>query len=360
MANAASLVWPRTSSGSQGRHAVGHCDEHGLPVSRRRLDSPIRTRLWPPQCRRSRDASASTFCRVRLRQLKPVRPFDVRHLGVVVMLSLAKLGRGNEGYYLDAVAKGAEDYYVGRGEAPGYWAGRGAELLGLDGEVTPEALRAILAGSAPDGSMLGAGNRTVPGFDLTFSVPKSVSVLAALRPELSEQIVDACEVAVARSIAWLEDSACSSRRGHNGVEHVDGDGYVAAAFRQRTSRAGDPQLHWHVLVANTTRGPDGRWRTLDGTRIYPALRTAGFLFEAEMRHELTNRLGVQWRPARNGISEIDGAPAAVLRHFSKRRSQIEDRLAVTGYSSGRAAQVAALNTRDRKADPESDQTLRGR
>jgi conjugative relaxase-like TrwC/TraI family protein len=90
-----------------------------------------------------------------------------------------------------------------------------------------------------------------------------------------------------------------------------------------------------VLIANTTRGPDGRWRTLDGTRIYPALRTAGFLFEAEMRHELTNRFGVQWRPARNGISEIDGAPAAVLRHFSKRRSQIEDRLAIYGYSSGR-------------------------
>ena len=85
------------------------------------------------------------------------------------MLSLAKLGRGSEAYYLDAVAKGAEDYYVGRGEAPGYWAGRGAELLGLDGEVTPEALRAILAGTAPDGSTLGAANRTVPGFDLTFS-----------------------------------------------------------------------------------------------------------------------------------------------------------------------------------------------
>ena len=209
----------------------------------------------------------------------------------------------------------------------------------------------VSSGTAPDGSMLGAGNRTVPGFDLTFSVPKSVSVLAALRPELSKQIVDACEIAVARSIAWLEDNACFSRRGHNGIEHVDGDGYIAAAFRHRTSRAGDPQLHWHVLVANTTRGPDGRWRTLDGTRVYPALRTAGFLFEAEMRHELSNRFGVQCRPARNGISEIDGASAAVLRHFSKRRSQIEDRLAIKGYSSGRAAQVAALSTRDRKADP---------
>ena len=316
-------------------------------------------------CRRSNARAAVMQVRplsvvVRHRRLEPGRSPAVRPVRVVVMLSLAKLGRGSEGYYLDAVAKGAEDYYVGRGEVPGYWAGRGAELLGLDGEVTPEALRAILAGAAPDGSMLGAANRTVPGFDLTFSVPKSVSVLAALRPELSEQIVDVCEIAVARSIAWLEDNACFSRRGHNGVEHVDGDGYVAAAFRHRTSRAGDPQLHWHVLVANTTRGPDGRWRTLDGTRIYPALRTAGFLFEAEMRHELTNRLGVQWRPAGNGISEIDGAPATVLWHFSKRRSQIEDRLAVNGYSSGRAAQVAALSTRDRKAEPESDLTLRER
>ena len=100
--------------------------------------------------------------------------------------------------------------------------GRGAELLGLDGEVTAEALRAVLGGRAPDGTVLGATNRTVPGFDLTFSVPKSVSVLAALRPELSEQIVDACEIAVARALAWLEDNACASRRGRNGVEHVDG------------------------------------------------------------------------------------------------------------------------------------------
>ncbi len=74
-----------------------------------------------------------------------------------------------------------------------------------------------------------AVTRRVPGFDLTFSVPKSVSVLAVLRPELSEMIVDACESAVSRSIAWLEDNACFSRRGHNGVEHVDGDGYVAAS-----------------------------------------------------------------------------------------------------------------------------------
>jgi hypothetical protein len=71
------------------------------------------------------------------------------------MLSVAKKAPGSEGYYLDAVARGAEDYF-GRGEAPGYWTGRGAELLGLDGEVSPDALRAVLASHAPNGTAYGS------------------------------------------------------------------------------------------------------------------------------------------------------------------------------------------------------------
>jgi conjugative relaxase-like TrwC/TraI family protein len=273
------------------------------------------------------------------------------------MLTLAKLAPGSEGYYLDAVARGAEDYYVGRGEAPGRWMGRGSALLDLDGEVAPEDLRLILSGTAPNGAVLGAANRTVPGFDLTFSVPKSVSVLAALRPKLSGRIVAAGEVALARSVQWLEDNACGVRLGHNGVEAFDGAGFVAAASRHRTSRAGDPQLHWHVLVANTTQSPDGQWRSLDGARLYPALRTAGFLFEAHLRHEFGRTLGVRWGPVKSGIAEIEGVSPELRRLFSKRREQIEERLAITGYSSGRAAQAAAYATRDRKAPTEPDPTL---
>jgi conjugative relaxase-like TrwC/TraI family protein len=271
------------------------------------------------------------------------------------MLTLAKLAPGSEGYYLDVVARGAEDYYIGRGEAPGYWLGQGAGLLGLDGEVMPEDLLQVLAGHGPNGVTLGAPNRKVPGFDLTFSVPKSVSVLAALRPELSERIVAAGEAALDRTLRWLEDNACGARLGHNGTEPVDSEGYIGAAFGHRTSRAGDPQLHWHVLVANTTRSPDGTWRSLGGARLYS--RTAGFLFEAQLRHELGRSLGVRWGPVKNGIAEIDGVSAELRRLFSKRREQIEERLAITGYTSARAAQAAAYATRDRKAPNEVDPTL---
>jgi conjugative relaxase-like TrwC/TraI family protein len=273
------------------------------------------------------------------------------------MLTLAKLAPGSEGYYLDTVARGAEDYYVGRGEAPGTWMGRGADALNLRGVVEPEDLRQILSGTAPNGAVLGAANRTVPGFDLTFSVPKSVSVLAALRPKLSDRIVAAGEVALSRSVQWLEGNACGVRLGHNGTEALDGTGFVAAAFRHRTSRAGDPQLHWHVLVTNATQSPNGQWRSLDGARLYPALRTAGFLFEAHLRYELGRTLGVHWGPVKNGIAEIEGVAPELRRLFSKRREQIEERLAVTGYTSGRAAQAAAYATRDRKAPTEPDPTL---
>ena len=204
---------------------------------------------------------------------------------VLVVLSSAKIGAASWRYYTNAVACRVTEYYLGEGEAPGRWHGRGLEALGLvpGARVGEGQLEALLArGLHPGtGERLGRAWRkdAVTGFDLTFSVPKSVSVLAALRPELSEQIVDACEIAVARSIAWLEDNACFSRRGHNGVEHVEGDGYVAAAFRHRTSRAGDPQLHTHALLLNKLRCVDGVWRTLDGTELFDHKKSAGMIYQ---------------------------------------------------------------------------------
>src|SRR5438045_2959614 len=76
-----------------------------------------------------------------------------------------------------------------------------------------------------------------------------------------------------------------------GTRRLPGAGFVAAQFRHRTSRAGDPQLHWHVLVANITQGPDRRWSALDGTGLYRSKRTAGVVFQAALRRELSERLG---------------------------------------------------------------------
>jgi conjugative relaxase-like TrwC/TraI family protein len=192
------------------------------------------------------------------------------------VLSIGKLGFGQEGYYLDTVATGAEDYYVGRGEAPGRWLGSMARELGLDGQVEADTLREILAGPDPSSGepLTRARHRRVPGFDLTFCAPKSVSVLWGLSDgETSREVRAAHEASVGAALGYLEAEACWSRRGTNGVVALRGDGFVAAGFRHRTSRAGDPHLHTHVLVANGTRGGDRRWGALDARHLYLQAKT---------------------------------------------------------------------------------------
>ena len=127
--------------------------------------------------------------------------------------------------------------------------------------------------------------------------------------ELRAALRDAHDQAVLDALGYMERAAAVTRRGPGGVHAIAGNGFVAAAFRHRTSRAGDPQLHTHVLVANLTLGVDGQWSTLDGRRIYAHAKTAGYLYEARLRALLTRELGVEWGPVRNGIADIDGVRA---------------------------------------------------
>ncbi len=201
-----------------------------------------------------------------------------------------------------------------------------------------------------------APRRGRPGFDLTFRPPKSVSVLWALAgDEVRLEIHRAHREAVGAAIEHLERHALVSRRWHRGrAEAIGADGFVAAAFDHRTSRAGDPLLHTHVVTANLTKTVDGRWRTLDARPIYEHARPAGVLYQAHLRHLLQERLGVEWDDVHHGWAEVQGVPTQVIRAFSKRRDEIEGIVAEAGYSSARALQAATLASRrakDRDTDP---------
>ncbi len=280
------------------------------------------------------------------------------------MLSIGKLGKGQERYYLDKVAEGAEDYYSGEGEAAGYWLGDAAEELGLEGHVEPKQLIAMLTGADPaTGDPLGlrhvAGRGPVPGFDLTFSAPKSVSLSWALGgAEAGGEVAAAHAASVEAALGYLQREACWTRRGKGGAEFVHGNGFLAAAYPHRSSRAGDPQLHTHVLIANATKGPDGKWRRLYHPAIYNHAKTAGHIYEAQLRHELTLRLGVRWEQPRNGIAEIAGFDPEHLRAFSTRRQEILEAAAPDASASG--LRVATLATRTAKERDLSEESLRER
>ncbi len=291
------------------------------------------------------------------------------------MLSIAKLSVGQERYYERSVAHGLDDYYAGHGEAPGIWVGAGAGHLGLSGVVLHDELPRIVDAVHPktrerlrqlakartitvERFNLETGTtglapqelKPVAGFDLVFSAPKSVSLIHALGDEEARKAVaDAHEAAWRAAVDYLEREAAVVRTGKAGAVREHANGLVAAAYTHRTSRAQDPQLHTHVIVANVAQGPDGRWRALDGAPILQTYRlAAGHLYQAHLRHHLSRSLGVSWTPIRNGLAEIDGFAPALLEAFSSRRVDVLERLAATGEEGWHAAQRAAHETRDRK------------
>ncbi len=298
------------------------------------------------------------------------------------MLSIAKLRVGQEAYHLSGVAQSLDDYYTGAGESVGQWIGGGAARLDLTGDVRPDDLRAVLAGLAPgtggldpNGNQLRTSARRVPGFDLTFKLPKSASVLYAVSddPRVQGAIIDAGETAVREAVAWLEREAIRANRGSHNKAWLDKQqaldptnttqwrphritthGVVAAGFRHRTSRAGDPLLHWHVLVANLVEGNDGRWSAFAHPEIYRSAKTAGQIFQAVARRELTASLGVDWVRGRH-VQEIAGVPSQLLEVFSKRRAEIESWLSTNGRAdTPKAAQEATLATRRGKPEREGE------
>jgi conjugative relaxase-like TrwC/TraI family protein len=292
------------------------------------------------------------------------------------VLSVAKLTPGQESYYERSVAAGMDDYYAGRGESPGVWVGRGAVALELDGMVEEGQLGRLIGGRDPSTAAVlrahppkrritverieaATGRRwlerktlaPVAGFDLVFSVPKSVSLLHALGDEETRLAITQAHLSAWQAaLSYLEEEACVLRRGKNGTAREHGGGFVAAAYQHRTSRAEDPHLHTHVIVANMAQSPsDGEWRALDGEAILKTYRlAAGYLYEAQLRHELSRSLGLEWATPEKGWAELKDIPRTVVEAFSRRRAQIVERMAEQRMSGFHAAKVAAIATRERK------------
>jgi Ti-type conjugative transfer relaxase TraA len=266
------------------------------------------------------------------------------------MLSIqAVAGGGDYHAYLTS------EYYLDQAQAV-RWAGRGAEALGLEGEVTPEAFRAVFDGYDPDGRPLvqnaGSPTRAKPAWDLTFSAPKDVSALWAVADEATRERVGRChEAAVRDALDYLEAVAGRSRRdvgtGEKRMAEVDAK-LVVATFGHGASRERDPQLHTHCVVFNACVRDDGSTGTLLSRPLYRHKMAAGALYQAALAEGLTRELGLALAAQRHGFG-VEGVPAELSREWSKRREQIEQALGAAGATAAAAA-VAALDTR-RGKDP---------
>jgi conjugative relaxase-like TrwC/TraI family protein len=284
-----------------------------------------------------------------------------------MVLDVAKLTPGREDYYLERLADDREEYLSGHGESPGRWYGQGARNLGLDGEASKEGFRRLIQGRNPKtGELLGRehGRNAVTGFDLVLRPSKSVSVLNGLGDTATGRaVLDAHHVGLAEAVAYL-DGQLGARRGHGGAEHVGGNGLLAVGFDHRTSRAGDPLVHIHLVVANRVQGPDGRWTALDGRDVYRHRRAADAVYRAALQRELTRSLGVEWTPAdRHGNREIRGMPKELVRAFSKRTEQVNaevERLEASGRLRTPRLVKWAVHTTRKPKEHEPPETLYAR
>jgi conjugative relaxase-like TrwC/TraI family protein len=215
--------------------------------------------------------------------------------------------------------------------------------------------------------------QTVAGYDLTFSPVKSVSTLWAVAdPPVAAAIERAHQAAVKDGLAFIEKHALFTRTGPQGIRQVNVRGLVATAFTHRDSRAGDPDLHTHVAVANKVQTLDGRWLSIDGRVLFKANVAASETYNTALEQHLRESLGVRFAerpgtdPAKRPIREIVGVDPRLNQRWSTRRAHIEARrgeLAIqfqkdhgrppTPVEALQLAQQATLETRDAKHEPRS-------
>ena len=211
-----------------------------------------------------------------------------------------------------------DDYYLKGGEPPGYWLGDGASLLGLAGRVEEKPCKHLLAGLSPDGQdflVQGAGGvRHQPGWDLSFSCPKSVTVIWCQgNPEIRKAVQEAQAEAVRAAVDYLQDAAACTRRGKGGRER-ETTKLVVAAFEHGTSRAQDPQLHTHCLVMNVGVRADGTTGTIVSQPLYAHKMAAGAVYRAELANQLEKRLGVVLEREKTWF-DVQGVPESLAEEF---------------------------------------------
>ena len=244
---------------------------------------------------------------------------------------------------------------------PVRWAGRAAEGLGLTGAVAATEFRAILSGQHPaTGRVLRPGRASVAGYDLTFSAPKSVSVLFGLGdPDVARAVLVAQSCAVDEALRYLEGHALSAvRQAASARTLVPATGAAAGVFCHGVSRTQDPHVHSHVVLANLVHGLDGRWSSSDQRALFAHRQAASAVYGAHLRAALTDALGVQWAPAGSGSPEVAGVSPELRGLFSTRGSEIRQRGLETAARSSRGRRIAWAATRPAKAGALDADTLR--
>ncbi|EKD45256.1 MAG: hypothetical protein ACD_69C00364G0002 [uncultured bacterium] len=281
----------------------------------------------------------------------------------MLTLSLIKNAAGAAQYYAKE-----DNYYLSEANAKetSSWWGKGASELGLSGKVEEKELQELLGGKLPNGVVIGlqkngkTNHRS--GYDLCFHAPKSVSILALDGED--KRFYNAHLDAVKETLKIIERDCAQSKvykKDQIGFENTKN--LTVALVRHTASRELDPHLHHHALVMNVTKRQDNAWRALASSavkntgdtngfseRVYKNQIYYGLIYQSSLANKVV-QLGCEIETVGpHGLWEIKGVSKEARELMSKRRQQIEERIEKLNYRSKRAADVAALDTREEKPE----------
>lgn len=244
-----------------------------------------------------------------------------------------------------------DNYYLESGQASSQYYGNGSYSLGLSGQtIHNEQLTELLNGKLPNGEQVGREGEHRPGWDVTFSAPKSVSVQGLVGKD--DRILQAHDSAIKTALDHYESHLVTRIRTNGEVNKELTGSMVAATFRHDTSRELDPQLHTHALVLNITQSADGQWRSVSSESLYKLQRELDGIYKTELEANL-NQLGYATSRDEKGNFEITAVPEKVRDAFSSRSDQVEAELAKHGLSrsDSTAEQRDTATLKTRKAKP---------
>lgn len=251
-----------------------------------------------------------------------------------------------------------DDYYTAGQEdlkAAGEWYGQGFDRLNLvhlvGQPVDREDFKKLLEGELPErdplGRVIGGERVHTPGWDLTFSAPKSVSILAEIGGD--ERLREAHQDAIKQTLTWLESEVIAYRQsGPGGVEPHRSGNLLAALFQHATSREKDPQLHTHCVILNATERADGQWASIHSKPIFDAKMLAGTVYRSELALRVQALGYAIEKTHADGRFELTDTPAALREVFQSRRDQIAQAMQQRGLSDAESAAEMALRTRKSK------------
>lgn len=261
---------------------------------------------------------------------------------------------------------GSQNYYEVDSLGDPYWFGKAAETLGLIGKVSASDFEKMYDGKLPDGTVLGRGaigeREHRSGWDMTFSAPKSVSVMALAGRD--KRLIGAVHEAAKEAVTWMEKRAAYSRFGESGKVIARPTGNLAVAmFMHDLTREQEPGLHVHAVAMNATQGPNGKWRSLESRFFYDLSKEGGLRFQQSLAL-LVRQLGYELDVnTTKGTFELSVVPKGLRDAFSTRSQQIIGKLAEVGLTRETATpqqrQAAAISTR-RPKEQEVDRVAKAK